>query len=204
MTILFAWDFHGVLEEGNEHAVLEVTNQSLREHGYEDQATFEDIKRLYGLPWGDYFRQLVPNVTEDEVEKMVNRSRELGRPAAERFCKPRNNVHSILKRIQAEGHTSIVVSNSTQDDIEFFMKIIGVTHYIQESYGVKGKKDETIRSHAESGDYSKIVVIGDTERDIEAGLAVNATTYLVLNGEPWRSKAHHIITDIREILRELG
>jgi len=142
MTILFAWDFHGVLEQGNELAVLKVTNQSLREHGYEDQATLKDIKRLYGLPWRDYFRQLVPNVTEDKVEKRAR------------------------------------------------------------AY-VKGKKDETIRSHAESGNYSKIVVIGDTERDIEAGLTVNATTYLVLNGEPWRSKAHHIITDIREILREL-
>ena len=170
MPILFAWDFHGVLEQDNEYAVLESTNQALLEHGYTVQATQQDIIELYGLPWGDYFRKLIPGIDDTSVKDLVTRCRELGRPAAGIHCKPRVHAHSTLKKIKEEGHTNIIVSNSTQSDLEFFMKII---------------------------------MIGDTENDILAGYMVNATTYLVQNGDPRPTRAHHTITDLRKVLKEI-
>ena len=201
MPILFAWDFHGTLEQDNEYAVLEATNQSLLEFGYKVQATPKDIQELYGLPWGDYFRKLIPEIEDTTVEKLVARSRQLGRPAAGIHCKPRVHAHSTLKKIMEEGHINIIVSNSTQSDLEFFMKITGVSPYIDEAYGVKGNKHQAIKNHL--GTYSKIIMIGDTENDITAGHRANATTYLVQNGEPKPTKADHVITDLREILKEL-
>ena len=201
MPILFAWDFHGVLEQDNEYAVLESTNQALLEHGYTVQATQQDIIELYGLPWGDYFRKLIPGIDDTSVKDLVTRCRELGRPAAGIHCKPRVHAHSTLKKIKEEGHTNIIVSNSTQSDLEFFMKIIGVNPYIHEAYGVRGNKHQAIKNHP--GEYSKIIMIGDTENDILAGYMVNATTYLVQNGDPRPTRAHHTITDLRKVLKEI-
>lgn len=201
MPILFAWDFHGTLEQDNEYAVLEATNQVLLEYGYSIQATQQDIQKLYGQPWEDYFRKLIHGIDDKTVEKLVARSRQLGRPAAGIHCKPRVHAHSTLKKIMEEGHTNIIVSNSTQSDLEFFMKITGVIPYIHQAYGVKGNKHQTIKNHP--GTYSKIIMIGDTENDITAGHMANATTYLVQNGEQKPTKADHTITDLREILQEL-
>jgi len=201
MPILFAWDFHGTLEQDNEFAVIEASNQSLIEHGYDVQVTQQDLQELYGRPWGDYFRKLVPRISDAKVEELVARSRQLGLPAAGRHCKPRVHAHSTLKKIMDEGHTNIIVSNATQRDLEFFMKITGVTPYIHTAYGVNGNKHKTIINHP--GTYSRIIMIGDTENDIKAGKRANATTYLVQNGEPRPTEADYVITDLRDVLKEL-
>lgn len=38
---LFIWDFHGVLEKGNDDAVVEITNLALRRHGYSRELTLK-------------------------------------------------------------------------------------------------------------------------------------------------------------------
>ncbi|MBU6389829.1 hypothetical protein KGQ71_04940, partial [Patescibacteria group bacterium] len=62
---LFVWDFHGVLEKGNEQAVLEVSNLILRDFGFDQQFSREEIYRLYGQRWCDYFAHLLPDTQEE-------------------------------------------------------------------------------------------------------------------------------------------
>ena len=205
--ILFVWDFHGVLEKDNEFAVQDVTNRVLEEFGYETQASYDDILRMYGLPWEEYFRLLVPDIEEDVVGKMVSRCRELGRSVAERYCKPRDHALEILKKISEKGHTNIIISNTTQVDLGFFMDIVGVTSFIDEAHGIGRRstnKTDIINDYTSKNEYRKIVVIGDTEKDVEAGLNAGAITYLFNSKEQsGQTKAHHMIMDLREVLREL-
>ena len=206
--ILFVWDFHGVLEKNNQLAVLELTNRILEEFGHDVRATLADINRMYGLRWGDYYRRLVPGIGDGEVEEMVLRSRELGRLAASRHAKPQDHAVAVLKEIREKGHRNMVVSNTAQDDLEFFMDLVGVSCYIDESHGIgwgrETGKAEVIGRYASRGDYRKIVVIGDTERDIDAGLSADALTYLFRpRGYDVGTNAHNTITDLREVLIEL-
>jgi phosphoglycolate phosphatase-like HAD superfamily hydrolase len=205
--ILFIWDFHGVLEKDNELAVLEVTNRVLEEFGHDVRATLADINRMYGLRWGDYYRRLVPVIGDSEVEEMVLRSRELGRPAASRHAKPQDHAVAVLKEIREKGHRNVVISNTAQGDLEFFMDLVGVLCYIDEAHGtgwgLEIGKAEVIKRYASGGDYRKIVVIGDTERDIDAGLSADALTYLFRpRGHDVGTNAHKTINDLREVLTE--
>jgi phosphoglycolate phosphatase-like HAD superfamily hydrolase len=211
-SLLFVWDFHGVLEKDNELAVLEVTNQVLGDFGYDVRASIDDIHRMYGLKWAEYYRRLVPGVDEDIVEKMVLRSRELGRPAASRYIKPQDHVETVLREISERGHRNVVVSNTAPKDLEFFMDLVGVSPLIDEFYGVdeeergtRSKNKADIIEECTSGnDYRKIIVIGDTEKDIEVGLRTQAVTYLFKpRSYDEATKAHHSIMDLREVLREL-
>lgn len=206
--ILFVWDFHGVLEKENELAVLEVTNQVLGEFGYDARATYKDILRMYGLPWEEYFRLLIPGIEEEPVNELARRCRELGRPAAIKHCKPREYALETLRKIKEEGHRNIVVSNTAQDDLRFFMDIVGVTPIIDEAFGIGKRttgKAAIIENYISMTEYGKVVVIGDREKDVEAGLTNGATTYLFkLDDDNVQTKSHHVITDLREVLRELN
>jgi phosphoglycolate phosphatase-like HAD superfamily hydrolase len=205
--ILFVWDFHGVLEKDNELAVHEVTNRVLEEFGYGERASHDDILRMYGLPWGEYFRLLVPGIEEGRVDEMVSRCVELGRTAAMRYCRPRDHAFETLKKISEEGHSNILVSNTGQDDLQFFMGVVGVEPFVDEAFGVGRKatsKADVIKVYASKRNPRKIVAIGDTEKDVEAGLVNGATTFLFNpDGKSVRTKADHVITDLRKVLREL-
>lgn len=206
--ILFVWDFHGVLEKDNEIAVLEVTNRVLEEFGHDVRATLADINRMYGLRWGDYYRCLVPGIENERVQEMVLRSRELGRPAATRHTKIQDHAIAVLKKIKENGDKNVIVSNTAQDDLEFFMDLVGVSNYIDESHGIGWKREtgkaDIIRRYASRGDYRKIVVVSDTETDIEAGLLADAMTYLFRpRGRDVGTNAHNTIIDLREVLMEL-
>ena len=50
---LFVWDLHGVLEKGNEIALLEISNIILKKFGYLEKFSIEDCIKLNGLScWG--------------------------------------------------------------------------------------------------------------------------------------------------------
>jgi hypothetical protein len=45
---LFVWDFHGVLEKGNDGAVVEITNIALQRFGYSRRMTIQEGEFLSG------------------------------------------------------------------------------------------------------------------------------------------------------------
>ncbi len=72
---LFVWDFHGVLEKGNDHAVLEITNLALHYHGYSREMTETESAFLSGQRWHDYFTFLVPGHPPEEYIKLLQNQR---------------------------------------------------------------------------------------------------------------------------------
>ena len=57
---LFVWDLHGTLEQGNERAVIEMSNKILEAFGYSQRFNEDHIFELYGLKWHQYFEHLLP------------------------------------------------------------------------------------------------------------------------------------------------
>ncbi|NGX27937.1 MAG: hypothetical protein K940chlam1_00109 [Candidatus Anoxychlamydiales bacterium] len=58
---LFVWDFHGVLEKGNDVAVIEITSSVLKKIGFKRFLTLREAKLLTGKKWYEYFAYLLPD-----------------------------------------------------------------------------------------------------------------------------------------------
>lgn len=212
---LFVWDFHGVLEKGNEFSVKEVTNRVLKEFNIPRRLSDEDLTRLYGQKWIDYFRELSPNSSEEELEAMTTRAFEISRKEKPflKYIKPMDNAEEVLRKIKERGGTNIVLSNSSQIGIVNFTNSVGLTYLFDTHIGIDNHlekeielktKAQAIRDHINGKNVEKIVVIGDHPKDIETGHEVNAITYLFSETENFpEADAHFRITDLRGLLKEL-
>lgn len=63
---LFVWDFHGVLEKGNDAAVAEITNSVLQSFGHSRRMTIQEGELLSGKHWYEYFAFLLPHLNHQE------------------------------------------------------------------------------------------------------------------------------------------
>jgi phosphoglycolate phosphatase-like HAD superfamily hydrolase len=208
---LFAWDFHGTLEQGNDKAVLEIMKIVLANHGIDTKITMEDVHRLYGDTWYAYFREFAPGKKIDLlVEEAVRTSEKITR----KYLKPADYATEVLSKIKEVGDTNAVISLSREYRLKDFIECIGIEKYIdivrgvpkyiergaQEEWKVNYKAEEI---KARSGDFDRTIVIGDREADVAAGKLCGATTYLIRHdGRKVDSNADFVITDLREVLNE--
>jgi phosphoglycolate phosphatase-like HAD superfamily hydrolase len=213
MTNLFVWDFHGVLEKGNEYAVQEVVNKVLKEYGYEKTVTIEEIKFLAGRSWAGHYTYFFRDIPKEKLASMVDRSNSLGLRTAPKYVQPNDYVVFVLGKIREKGCSSIVVSHVQKEAAKFFTDLVGIgklidgffaTDTTDDSIIVQTKK-AAIKSYMEGKKFDKVVLIGDSEHDIEAGIAIGAVTYLYSKNvkRAERTKADHVISDLRDVLREL-
>lgn len=116
------------------------------------------------------------------------------------------------------GHDNIVVSNSRQDRIEDFLKIVKLNQLIDyiigvgsrqelKNLGLARRKAEVIIDYIGKNKFQDKIVIGDSKDDIKAGFMVGAKTYLFIDQANKNNvkniKPHAIISDLRKVLIEL-
>ncbi|MBW2977631.1 HAD hydrolase-like protein [Candidatus Woesearchaeota archaeon] len=214
MGKLFIWDFHGVLEKDNEHAVVEVTNQVLEEFGAEKRLDLDLCLKLYGKRWFEYYQLLHPKADEQTIKAMVDRGVEISRTTdvIYRHIKPMDYVHDVLRKIKQAGHDNLIVSNTQPHALDMYLDAVKITHFITHRIGADSHrkgitgniKISLLKEFLKSRKYDKIIAIGDRETDIELGKSVGAVNYLFsrTNNFP-QTNAHFKISDLREVLKEL-
>lgn len=214
--VLFVWDFHGVLEKDNEKAVIDISNQVLARSGFQERFTHEDNERYYGLKWYQYFERLLPGLTHEDhiaLQSECFRYAEDNLDILTRHIKPNDYVLEVLSEIAQTGNIQLVISNTRQADLIWFLDSIGVKGYFDKDHiiGVNAHqthntKVDAITKFIEDLNPEKVIVIGDSEDDLIMGKAVGATTYFYKH--PHRehentNNADHVIKDLRVILKEL-
>jgi HAD superfamily hydrolase (TIGR01549 family) len=213
MAKLFAFDFHGVLEKNNEYAVQELMKMTLRHFGFETHVSIEKVQAIYGKPWFDYMKHFAP-VSDSTAQAMVDKVLEIQAEngVVQRFIKPQDHAREVLGKIQEGGHRSIVVSNTYPEHISMFLNALQLGKLVHKNYGVDSKqgvisKEDILKRAAQEYDADSIVMIGDTEEDIQAGKAAGATTYLFINranvNRKFTTEPDYIIHDLRDVLVEL-
>jgi phosphoglycolate phosphatase-like HAD superfamily hydrolase len=215
MVNLFVWDFHGVLEKDNENAVVEVTNQVLSEFGEKARVDLKFCKDLYGKKWGIYYKTACPHLDEDIILKMVNRGVEITQQTdvIYKHIKPMEFSHEILDKIRKAGHENMIISNTEPKALDKYLDSVKITHLIDHKIGAdshrkgahgQNSKIPLLKNFLNSKSYNKVLVIGDSETDIELGKAVGAVTYLFSreNNHP-DVDADFKINDLREVLKEI-
>jgi phosphoglycolate phosphatase-like HAD superfamily hydrolase len=215
---LFVWDLHGTLEQGNEIAVVELSNKIVRDFGYSEQFTMKDGRDLYGLRWYEYFEHLLPNEShERHLELQVacfNYSNSIeGAELVAKYISPSKNAIKILSAIKNK-HQQIVVSNTVPESLPVFIDALDMSEYFPEESAfavnqhtkeAKRTKTDVLKEYLVNNSFDEIVVIGDSENDMKLAEDISAKAYLYAHaGTPFRSSlGHHQINDLIELMSEL-
>lgn len=213
---LFVWDFHGVLEKDNEHAVIDISNNVLQKLGYRERITKEDNLKLYGKKWYEYFEYLLPNESHEKhlkIQQACITYEEANPNIVGNNIKPNDYAIVVLGKVQKSPHDQILISNMSDVALEMFMKSINITKYFpQKAFACNTRsgnkvytKHERLREYLDKKGFDEIIIIGDTPNDISLKEVAGGTTYLYTH--PYLKfkdcKPDYKINDLREILREV-
>lgn len=212
MTNLFVFDFHGTLVEGNNEATLESTNLSLERHKKKERATLDFCMKNEGKPWSDYFRELCPDATEEEIKSMLEVALSFDDYVIPKHVRLVKNAINVLEEIKKNGDVIIIVSSTNKEAFKEYMKHIKIDHLIDEFIGItkeeetKGRysiaewKGKKIKEFIERGSFDRKFLIGNSMEDIRAGnIAGTNNFFFNLEGEKC-SLTQHSIKDLKEIL----
>ncbi len=151
--ILFSWDFHGVLEKGNEYSVQALCNLVLKEFGQNRQMTLAETINWYGLSWYDYFKLLAPKGDQKLWKDMVKRTfsfQDKGWKIIKNNLKPREFAKEVLSTIKKEGHANILLSNTHPTHIRPFTDLLDLTKYFDHIIGVDTHRESRLGKEIDS------------------------------------------------------
>ena len=64
---LFAWDFHGTLEEGTEIGFARILKQLSKDFGINREIEIAEVKKLFGQSIKNYLRHFFPEIKNSTV-----------------------------------------------------------------------------------------------------------------------------------------
>jgi phosphoglycolate phosphatase-like HAD superfamily hydrolase len=216
---LFVWDFHGVLEKGNDGVVLEITNIALKRHGYSRRMTEKENDLLSGSRWHEYFAYLMPDLDEEECFKLQSTCLEIGQNQPEMISRHvRLNDHAdvVLNNIQNANHCQILISNTQPKALDMFVNLVDIDKYFPPShrFGVNthSQNQQTKRDYLNQflqgkDPFDAIISIGDSPGDMEMiHQSTNGIGYLYSHPgkEHRQTTCHYKISDLRLVLQELS
>lgn len=214
---MFVWDFHGVLEKDNELAVLEISNRVVEQAGHKKRFSEADNRTLYGRKWHEYFAYILPQLTHEQhlsLQAAAFKYAEDNLHILEKYIKPNDYAVEVLEAINMAGHDQILLSNTRQSDLVWFVNAVGLKKYFPEDklFGVnaheqQGAKEATLKSYLVAKQFEAIVAIGDSQADMQVAHAAGAISYFyshpTITTTDKTVVADYLISDLRAVLKEI-
>lgn len=215
---LFVWDLHGVLEQGNDRAVIDISNEVLSTFGYEQRFAYADGQQLYGNKWYVYFASLLPAEPHERHLELQDACFTLSEERPElqyRWMRPTPHVTTVLDAIADAGHRQIVISNTRPGTLDMFLKLLELSDHFSAGHAfavdqhvldAKITKRDILAEYLDARPaFEEIVIIGDSAGDMRLAEVAGGTTYLFAHPEFAfrRCPADFRIRDLREILRHV-
>lgn len=214
---IFAWDFHGTLEQGVEVGFWHILKKIAKKHKIKENFKLSEVRKLYGITVADYLRHFFPQVADisdimKEAATIQNQSH------LKKYVTVAPGAIEALTKIKQAGHKNVIVSNSHPKHIKPLVKIVGMDKLIDEIYAIDRhytdkkldpiveKTKVLINLIKENGlADGQLIAIGDRASDINAGITAGAITYQYLRrGFPIdKTAADYKIYDFAEILKEI-
>ncbi|MGW0436638.1 HAD family hydrolase [Micromonospora sp. NPDC003197] len=214
---LFVWDLHGVLEQGNDRAVIDISNEVLSTFGYEQRFDYQKGRQLYGHKWYEYFSFILPDETHDRHLELQEACFTLSEEEPDLQCRwmtPTPHVGTVLTAIGAH-HQQIVISNTRSGTLDMFLKLLELTDHFpagrafavdQHVRDAKTTKKDVLGEYLLGRPaFDELVIIGDSASDMRLAEVAGGTTYLFAHPEfAFRDCAADFrIRDLREVLRRV-
>lgn len=214
---LFVWDFHGVLEVGNDAAVIELTNLALEERNFDVRLSKQKAEIFSGLKWHEYFQRLLPKEDESIHFELQKRCFEISHSRLDiikKHIRLNDGAKEVLEKIQNKGHRQILISNTNQSVLKYYIEIVHVEKYFPDGsyFGVDAHmknnqtKQDILKNYLTNNFFNSMVVIGDSPKDVElSNLLKNSVSYLYSypNRAHREAIANYKITNLLEILKEI-
>lgn len=216
---LFAWDFHGTLEQGTEVGFAHLLSDLAESIDYPIKVELEEVRKLYGISILDYLKHYFPKLSNEELVSVRRKLKTLQNSQQfSKYIKPAPYAGIVLSKIKKAGYQNIIVSTSAQRHVVRFLKVVKLHKYFDEVFGIDRhsldgefniaeEKSKAIKAYAEKFNIDKphITVIGDREGDINAGIMIEAKTYQYINPDfpKIKTNADYKIRDLRKILQEI-
>jgi phosphoglycolate phosphatase-like HAD superfamily hydrolase len=215
MAKLFVWDFHGVLEEGNENAVVEISNIVLEAFGHHQRLNADHCRQLNGRHWYEYFEHILPEEPRErhlEIQTACAAYSQEHQDIIAKHIKPNRHARHVLSSIRDAGHSQVVISNTQSIDI--FLSLTGLQDFFLEGYALQARPDtpgcypskqDALRTFMSGKSFGRMVGVGDSPADVLFVKEQGGATYLYAHpGIPFREcEADYKINDLREILKEI-
>lgn len=204
---LVVWDLHGTLEQGNERAVIDISNKVLADHGYAERFSYADNPQLYGRKWYDYFAWLFNDGDHDRDLRLQDACFRLSEASLEMQCRhvrPASHAPEVLGRVRA-GHHQILISNTRTATLKVFIDVLGYGEFFSSgnAFAVDGhaerptaSKEDVLAGYLRDADsYKEIIIVGDSPSDMRLKNVAGGITCLYAHpgipgelplGIPWR------------------
>lgn len=213
---LFVWDYHGVLEQGNEISALHVTNLVLKQFGYAERLSERDAIRLYGSKWFEYFEYVLPEENHEKHLELQQAGFDYTTSNFDfvaSFIKPNPNADKVLKEI-SKNHKQILISNTDPKTLKHYIKIANIDgHFTSDlvfaanghSKDSKKSKKIILKEYLQGKNFEEIIIIGDSPSDMALKEVAGGKTYLYCHpGMKHREcVADYRITNLNELLVEI-
>ncbi len=215
---LFVWDFHGVLEKGNDDAVVEITNRVLQDFDYSKRMTKQEGEQLSGKRWHEYFAFLLPGLDQSVYLQLQSACFDISLKHPDVIAKHiqlNDHAEFVLQNIAESSFTQILISNTHPHALDLFIKMVGIENYFPAShrFGIDShhqqhitKKDCLIHFLKDKNFPEGVVSIGDSPGDM-ALIQHHSKSVGYLYAHPGRvhreTTCHYKIQDLREVLKEI-
>lgn len=212
---LFVWDFHGVLEKDNERAFLELANLVLREHGYSERFSLDEVYALYGKKMWELFAYLLPTEQPEQWHglSLAVQEHRLHPQIVQKHIQANDGAEELLKAIH-HNHRQILLSNTPPTGLSFFLEAVKLVDYFPPEYQLAAdmhnepatNKTVLLGRFLRRQPFQEVVIIGDTASDMNLKtVAPRAVTYLYSHPHLPHPEciADYKIRDLREIMREV-
>ncbi len=134
---IFAWDFHGTLEQGVEVGFWHILKQLAAVGNIKEDFKLDEVRKLYGITVGSYLKHFFPKSSEGEIREMVaDVARIQNQSHLKKYVKAAPGAIEVLTKIKEAGHKNIVLSNSHPKHITPLIRIVGMKDLIEEVYAI--------------------------------------------------------------------
>ena len=208
---IILFDFDGTLMD-TEKCIKETFVQVFKENQPETELSDAQLQSFIGPTLYDSFGRYFP---EEQVEKLVERYREINYDLHEEHVFPIPHALEVLDKLLADGYRMGIVSSKMASSIKWPMDEFNMHHYFEV---VLGYGDfEFYKPHPSGIDTAlemmgvgrdQLIYVGDQPTDIEAGARAGAFT-IAYNYERFEKddslayRPNRSINDLREILNIL-
>lgn len=179
------WDWNGTLLDDVAWSV-EVMNRMLTRRGMRPMDSVGDYHKVFCFPVIRYYRNLGLNIERETFEVIAQEFVALYYDTQKSHYSLHNDAEKVLRQLQQKEVSQVILSASEQNNLLAQVGEFEISHYFDEILGIHdvyatSKVQEGMqfiaRSHAKD-----VLLVGDTQHDLEVAEALGADCVLVANG----------------------
>jgi phosphoglycolate phosphatase-like HAD superfamily hydrolase len=214
---LFVWDFHGVLEQDNDLALIEVTDIILEKNGFKERLDLKVRNLLYGRRWYEYFEYILPNESYSTHMDLTCQSyiyNDSHPEVATKYIKPANWAEKVLSKIKEKKHDQLLISNTNIKSLDIYLELVNLRKFFPDKkiFGTDShrnrkpkRKMEYLEDYLKNKKFDEIIIIGDALEEWKMADKLRTKFYQYAHeGRSFRQcPTCKRIIDLRDILAEI-